>query len=91
MSLSTNTTYRVFVEKLGNTLPDQFTGNAGELFYDPSGSVVRFSDGNTPGGIFASASGQQWLVNALGIHTLSSVGIATVSYTHLTLPTIYSV
>jgi len=89
MSLSTNTTYRVFLEKLGNTLPNQFVGNAGEMFYDPSGSVVRFSDGNTPGGIFASAAGQQWLVNALGIHTLSSVGIATsilLSGADLTVP-----
>tara|TARA_B100002019_G_scaffold131108_1_gene112641 strand:- start:902 stop:2056 length:1155 start_codon:yes stop_codon:yes gene_type:complete len=77
MSLSNNTTYRVFLEKLGNTLPNQFVGNAGEMFYDPSGTVVRFSDGITPGGIFASASGQQWLGNSLGIHTLSSVGIAT--------------
>lgn len=46
-----NTTYRVLVEKLGASNAEQFIGNEGEVFYDPTGSVLRLSDGATPGGI----------------------------------------
>jgi hypothetical protein len=46
-----NTTYRVFVEKLGASNPEEFVGNEGELFYDPQGPSIRLSDGQTPGGI----------------------------------------
>jgi hypothetical protein len=51
MSLSTNTTYRVFLEKLGGTDPASFVGDAGELFFDPSIPALKLSDGSTPGGI----------------------------------------
>jgi len=51
MSLSTNTTYRVFTEKLGDSDPDQFVGNAGEVFYDPNGTALKISDGTTAGGV----------------------------------------
>jgi len=51
MTLSTNTTYRIFVEKLGATDPDTFIGNEGEVFFDPSIPTLKLSDGSTPGGI----------------------------------------
>lgn len=51
MSLSTNTTYRVLVEKIGGTNPSEFTGDAGELFYDPSVPALKLSNGSTAGGV----------------------------------------
>ena len=51
MTLSANTTYRIFVEKLGATDPDAFIGNEGEVFFDPSIPTLKLSDGSTPGGI----------------------------------------
>ena len=54
MSLSTNTTYRVYLEKLGGSNPSEFVGNEGELFYDPSTTSLKFSDGTTAGGTGAT-------------------------------------
>ena len=51
MTLSANTTYRIFVEKLGATDPNAFVGNEGEVFFDPSIPTLKLSDGSTPGGI----------------------------------------
>lgn len=57
MSLSTNTTYRVYVEKLGATSVSQFVGNPGEIFYDPADPKLKFSDGSTAGGLTLGGSG----------------------------------
>jgi hypothetical protein len=57
MSLSTNTTYRVLVEKLGDSNPSQFIGNEGEVFYDPSNPSLFLSDGSTSGGVAIGATG----------------------------------
>ena len=46
-----NSTYRVYVEKLGNTDATQFIGNEGEIFYDPNNPLLKLSDGTTPGGV----------------------------------------
>jgi hypothetical protein len=46
-----NTTYRVFVEKIGATNVNNFVGDEGELFYDPSDGNIRVSNGTIPGGI----------------------------------------
>jgi len=46
-----NTTFRPFIEKLGDTDISQFVGNRGELFYDPNVASLRLSDGTTPGGV----------------------------------------
>jgi hypothetical protein len=46
-----NTTYRIFVEKLGASNADSFVGDAGDLFFDPNDGNIRISDGATPGGI----------------------------------------
>jgi len=51
MSLSTNTVYRVFVEKLGGANPTDFVGDEGEVFYNPNDDVLKISDGSTPTGI----------------------------------------
>ena len=51
MSLSTNTTYRVFLEKLGGINPSDFVGDAGEIFFDPSVAQLKLSDGTTAGGV----------------------------------------
>lgn len=46
-----NTTFRVYVEKLGASEATDFIGNEGDLFYDPNQTELRLSDGSTPGGI----------------------------------------
>jgi hypothetical protein len=50
MALSPNTTYRIYLEKLGATDASQFIGDEGEYFYSPSDGNLRISDGTTPGG-----------------------------------------
>ncbi len=57
MSLSTNTTYRAYNEKIGGTHPSQFIGNAGDVFWDPSTGALKISDGSTPGGNAISGGG----------------------------------
>jgi len=57
MSLSTNTTYRFLVEKLGSSDPNQFIGNEGEVFYDPSVPTLKLSDGSTAGGLTIAGGG----------------------------------
>ena len=49
-----NTTYRVLVEKLGNTDASEFVGNEGEIFYDPNIPILKLSNGTTPGGVSVS-------------------------------------
>ena len=85
MSLSTNTTYRVLLEKLGGSNPNTFIGDAGELFYNPSGTTLKISDGSTPGGVSVAGAGgggtNYWNQTAAGINTLSNVGIGTTNPT----------
>ena len=45
------TIYRVFPEKLGGSSASTFVGNQGDLFYDPTSSTLRMSDGSTAGGV----------------------------------------
>jgi len=49
-----NTTFRVYVEKLGASQATDFIGNEGDLFYDPNDVALRISDGSTPGGAVVS-------------------------------------
>lgn len=46
-----NSTFKPFVDKMGNHDVDEFIGNKGEIFYDPDVPSMRLSDGVTPGGI----------------------------------------
>ena len=43
--------YRAFTEKLGDTDASTFVGNEGELFWDPTTTSVKISDGSTAGGV----------------------------------------
>lgn len=52
-----NTTYRVLVEKLGDSNPSTFIGNEGEVFYDPNTPALKLSDGLTPGGVAIGGTG----------------------------------
>ncbi len=52
-----NTTYRLLVEKLGNSDPSQFIGNEGEVFYDPNNPILRLSNGATAGGVLIGGTG----------------------------------
>lgn len=81
-----NSTYRVLVEKFGDSDPTQFIGNEGEVFYDPNTAELKLSDGTTPGGITVGGGGTGggggggesfWASSGVGIHTLSNVGIGT--------------
>jgi len=81
MSLSTNTTYRLLVEKLGATDPDAFVGNEGEVFYNPSVASLKLSDGSTAGGTTIGGGGgggeSYWESTGAGINTTSNVGVGT--------------
>ena len=76
----TNTTYRILVEKLGDSQPTQFVGNEGEIFYDPNITSLSLSDGSTMGGL-AICGGNQgtWTVSA-GIGTYSFTVPANANY-----------
>ena len=43
-------TYRTYLEKLGNTDAEKFIGMKGDLFYDPEIRALKISDGVTAGG-----------------------------------------
>lgn len=45
-----SSTYKAFVDKMGGTSVNTYIGSTGELFYDPSTTTLRISDGSTPGG-----------------------------------------
>jgi hypothetical protein len=53
------TTNRAFTEKLGGTTATNFVGNQGDLFYDPTTSVLRVSDGSTAGGVTVGSQSSQ--------------------------------
>lgn len=53
------TTYRPFLERIGGSPVEDFVGEFGELFYDPTDATIdtlRISDGKTPGGLLLSKS-----------------------------------
>lgn len=72
MSLSTNTTYRVVLDKLGGSDPSVFVGNEGELFYDPSSTGLKLSDGTTSGGVSISVSS---VSNGISTITTDTTGV----------------
>lgn len=46
-----NVTYKMFVDKMGGTRAEDYIGVLGDCFYDPYSTLLRVSDGMTPGGI----------------------------------------
>lgn len=52
-----NIVYRPFLEKLGGSQASNYVGKEGDLFYDPSTTTLRVSDGTTPGGVLVSTGG----------------------------------
>ena len=52
-----NITNKLFVDKMGGRQATDYVGNLGEVFYDPEDSILRISDGFTPGGIPLGGSG----------------------------------
>ena len=89
MSLSTNTVYRLFVEKLGGANPTTFVGDEGEVFYDPNDGVLKISDGSTPTGLvmnplmpvgFFTPPDNHWYVNPARTDTYTSTGSVAAPY-----------
>jgi hypothetical protein len=89
MSLSTNTVYRLFVEKLGGANPTTFVGDEGEVFYNPNDGVLKISDGSTPTGIvmnpimpvgFFTPPDNHWYVNSNRTDTYTSTGSVAAPY-----------
>lgn len=89
MSLSTNTVYRFYVEKLGGVNPTTFVGDEGEVFYDPNDGVLKISDGSTPTGLvmnplmpvgFFTPPDNHWYVNPNRTDTYTSTGSVAAPY-----------
>jgi hypothetical protein len=50
--MASNTTFKLFADKMGGTSANVYIGTPGEMFYDIDGqTAIRLSDGVTPGGI----------------------------------------
>jgi hypothetical protein len=88
-----NTTYRVLVEKLGDSDPSQFVGNEGEVFYDPNNPELKLSDGTTVGGVSVGGGGSTGALTINDIEDnsytlqLSDAGKAILGYnTDITVP-----
>jgi hypothetical protein len=88
-----NTTYRVLVEKLGDSDPSQFIGNEGEIFYDPNNPELKLSNGTTLGGISIGGGGTTGVLTINDIEDnsytlqLSDAGKAILGYdTNITIP-----
>lgn len=76
-----NTTSKIFVDKMGGRSAEQYIGQSGELFYDPEVGELRLSDGETPGGNPITTGGgggnttpAPVLVSALGSASTAGMG-----------------
>jgi len=50
--MTTNSTFKIFTDKMGGTRANTYIGTIGEVFYDVDGTTpLRLSNGTTPGGI----------------------------------------
>jgi hypothetical protein len=79
--MTSNTTYKLFADKMGGTTANNFIGQVGEIFYDTDGtSPLRLSDGRTPGGIpftilsVSNSFNPQFTANGNAIANLISTG-----------------
>jgi hypothetical protein len=46
-----NKTFKLFADKMGGKQASEYIGTEGEVFYDPTTTTLRISDGSTVGGI----------------------------------------
>jgi len=46
-----NKTFKLFTDKMGGRQASEYIGTEGEIFYDPTTTSLRISDGSTAGGI----------------------------------------
>ena len=74
------TIHRVLVEKLGATDAADFVGNAGELFFDPSTTTLKFSDGATAGGQSAGAALEGTMTGSIIPDTNDAYDIGSAEY-----------
>jgi hypothetical protein len=59
----TNKTFKLLADKMGGRQASEYIGNEGEVFYDPTTTSLRISDGSTAGGMSiggSTAYGQFW-------------------------------
>lgn len=49
-----NVTYKMFTDNMGGTTATNYIGKRGEIFYDPTTTSLRISNGSTPGGLLLS-------------------------------------
>lgn len=69
------TVFRNFVEQLGGADATTFVGSIGEIFYDPTTTTLRISDGSTPGGLVLNTGGSSQTISwDSGTNTLSISG-----------------
>jgi hypothetical protein len=51
------TTFKLFADKMGGSNTADYIGKPGEIFYDPTTTSLRISDGSTPGGLSILSGG----------------------------------
>ena len=74
------TIHRVLVEKLGATEAADFVGNAGELFFDPATTTLRFSNGTAAGGQAAGAALEGTMTGSIIPDTNDAYDIGSAEY-----------
>ena len=72
------TTFKLFADKMGGNDAAAYIGTAGEIFYDPTTTSLRISDGSTAGGTSISTGGSSTVFGCF--HKVADV-IATVANT----------
>ena len=72
--------YRALVEKLGAASTATFVGNEGELFWDPTSTALKISDGTTAGGQALSISLEGTMTGSIIPDTNDAYDIGSAEY-----------
>jgi hypothetical protein len=67
-----NTTYKLFPAKMGGREASTFIGKKGEIFYDPTTTTLRISDGSTAGGISIGGNNTYGQFHSTATQTVAS-------------------